>query len=103
MEEAVWHDDGHVMRLELDKDQVIISQTTCPQKGACSLDGASCIVEYFLDRYGLELNIGSCSITEDIRIAWTYLAEGRDIDAGQVWIIPTNDPVFAAWSTYLRE
>lgn len=96
--QAVWHNDGHSIQLGLDKGEVQILQTSCPQLGDCNHEDAPCVVEWFLDNYGLEINQGSCSIDGEIQIAWTFIEEGRDIESGQVWVIPANDPVFASWS-----
>jgi hypothetical protein len=102
MKEAVWHDDGHVIRLEINKDQMIVAETICPQKGTCKHEDTSCVVEYFLDRYGMELNVGVCRAAADIRIAWSLNEDSKDLDACQVWIIPTDDAMFAAWADYQR-
>jgi len=94
--EAVWHDDGHQMHLELVKTEVVISSVSCPG-GECSHPDTDCIVRWFLERYGLECNVGTCPADPDIRIAWTYIGSKKDIESGQVWVIPSSDSLFSAW------
>jgi hypothetical protein len=94
---AMWNDDGHVLHLTLDKSAVHITGTTCPKGVACAHPRVGCLVDYFVNRFGLELNVGSCAPAPDIEIAWMSSGDTYDVDSCQVWIIPMDDPVFAAW------
>lgn len=94
-EEMVWHNDGHIMHLQLNKESVVITHITCPG-GDCQHKDR-CIVEWFLRRYGLECNVGVCAPSENMLIAWTVVGDPTDFDLCQVWTIPIDDEAFAAW------
>jgi len=98
--QALWHNDGHSMTLGLNKDEIVIESTSCPRGEECRHEDASCVVEFFLDNYGLDVNVGSCTINGPIEIAWTFIEVDRNLDSGQVWVIPTDDPMFAAWADH---
>ena len=95
--EISWHSDGHVMQLELNRAETVITGVVCPNKGECSHKEARCVVDHFLMTYGLEINVGSCDMARDVPIAWTLIGGENDLDAAQVWVIPTEDITFAAW------
>lgn len=97
-----WHDDGHVLYLEVNRSEVSISLVTCPATGRvdapCAHRTAGCIVEWFLETYGLECNVGSCNAAWEVPIAWALQGDGHDLDLSQVWVIPTNDALFSVWA-----
>ena len=93
----VWHQDHHVIHLLLEKSELVILEVTCPGTGECVHRQTSCVVKHFLGRFGLECNVGSCVPSGEMEIAWTLQGERDDLDLSQVWVIPLNDDLFAAW------
>lgn len=98
-QEMVWHNDGHVMHLELRQSEVIVTHVTCPggDKPACEHPQVGCIVDWFLLRFGLECNTGVSAIESDMTVAWTVSGDSSLVDECQVWVMPVNDEAFAAW------
>ena len=94
---AVWHNDGHVMCLRLEHQNIIITEVICPEVDSCTHEDTECMVRYFLNRFGLECNVGSCDAATQVEIAWHFSGDKRDLESGQVWVIPTSDDAFAAW------
>lgn len=94
---TLWHNDGHVLHLMLNKSQLVIVDIDCPGSKECAHERVGCIVEYFVYTYGLECNVGVVKPHPQLRIAWTVNGDTHDIDACQVWIIPSEDEAFAAW------
>lgn len=98
-----WHNDGHKMSLVLDKAEIVIRSVTCPhgrsEDAACSgIVKDQCVVEYFLNRYGFDCNVGVAPVAPEMEIAWTIVGEPRyDVELCQVWVIPVADEFFAAW------
>lgn len=95
---AVWHNDGHWISLLIDRAQLIVSTVDCPGGSECQHERIGCIVKYFIETYGLECNVGIIEPQPQIQIAWTAAGDIRDIDACQIWIIPSEDEAFAAWA-----
>lgn len=93
----VWHNDGHIMLLELNRAEVRVLYMTCPEEGPCQHPTLGCVVRYFVQRFGLECNVGVAVPTGEMPIAWSMQGDLYDLDASQVWIIPTTDEAFAAW------
>lgn len=105
LDTIMWHDDGHVMWLELNKAEVVITTVICPHshdESACRHRKAGCLVQYFLNRYGLDCNVGVCAASDQIRIAWAVYGDLEDLDACQIWVVPTEDDVFSAWADTMR-
>ena len=101
MTTMMWHNDGHVIFLKLDKNSVVISKVQCPYEtnleAACQVSGI-CIVRSFLDRYGLECNVGTIAVKSELPIAWSLVGNpATGLEACQVWIIPIEDEFFASW------
>lgn len=94
---AIWHNDGHVIGLLIDRSQLVISSIDCPG-GDCQHHRVGCVVKYFVNTYGLECNVGIIEPQPEIQIAWTVSGDVYDIDSCQVWIIPSEDEAFAAWA-----
>jgi len=96
-----WHNDGHSFMLVLDKSLIITSLFHCPHRNddaqPCRV-GETCIVETFIDRFGLDCNVGVTEVAGAIEIAWTLVGDKSDEDECQVWVIPVNDEFFSAWS-----
>lgn len=97
--EMTWHKDGHVIHLQLNRADVVISHIHCPggEGRMCEVGRFECIVKYFLELYGLDCNVGICDCTPDIEIAWTAVGNFEEADESQVWIIPIHDEAFSAW------
>lgn len=100
-EELRWHEDGHRLLLQLARDELIVSTVLCPNRGddepECSSRQTSCVVEYFVNRFGLECNVGVCAPEETLEVAWTLVGDRDSLDLAQVWIIPTTDDVYSSW------
>jgi hypothetical protein len=101
-EEIKWHNDGHTVMMLLNKDRLEIVGVQCPNKGkdgsSCEHDDAPCVVEYFLNIYGLECNVGVVDPSAEMTVAWAFIGDRhKDLGACQVWVIPTNDEAFSAW------
>ena len=98
----IWHDDGHVVVLQINKSELKILQTVCPHKGEkekpCNHPDTECVVDWFISRFGLDCNVGVCEPFPRLEVAWAFVGDKhREIESGQVWIIPKNDEAFAAW------
>ena len=96
---AVWHNDGHVLCLRLEHQQVNVAEVRCPdhEGRACAHDDTDCVVRHFVNRFGLECNVGVCDAAAEVEVAWHLAGDARDLDAAQVWVMPVTDDAFAAW------
>lgn len=96
---TVWHRDGHVMFLQLNRTEVVVWTVNCPGNDdrACQVGRFPCLVQHFLDRFGLECNVGVCDVHREMEIAWSLQGDPLDPEACQVWVIPIADEAFAAW------
>ena len=99
--EMVWHNDGHVIHIRLNRAEVEITSIDCPgiEGSGCHTEYDGCCVKWFLDRYGLECNAGLCPGAEAIEICWTLAGDRRDMEACQLWFMPVSDETFQAWIT----
>jgi hypothetical protein len=98
--EMMWFDDGHKLRLQINRSELEITEIICPgtEDRECRHDRHRCLVEYFVSRYGFECNAGICPATDLLQICWTFLGdESGDVDAAQVWFMPNSDEMFSAW------
>ncbi len=95
-DEMVWHNDGHIMHLQLAKENLVITHITCPKTGTCDHQ-VGCLVDWFLKRFGLDCHVGICAPEENLQIAWTLVGDPTDLDQCQIWVISTTDEAFAAW------
>jgi hypothetical protein len=98
--EASWHSDGHILEFNLNKSNVDVSLSSCPWEkddGPCAVRTAPCVVEYFVKTFGLECNVGAAAAKPLMEIAWTLLGDPFDLDACQLWWIPSEDSAFASW------
>jgi hypothetical protein len=95
--DVVWHNDGHVMLLQLNRSEIQALYVSCPEEGPCQHTVHGCMVRYFMLRFGLECNVGVAPPSPEMPIAWSLVGDPHDLDAAQVWIIPTADEAFAAW------
>jgi hypothetical protein len=93
----IWHSDHHVLHLRLQNADLIVEDITCPGSGECVHQQTACVVKHFINRFGLECNVGSCAPVAAMEIAWTIQGDHYDLDQAQVWVIPLNDEVFASW------
>lgn len=96
-----WHDDGHVVNLQIRKSELEILDINCPYEESpdkpCQDRVYGCLVKHFIHRYGMECNAGQCDATPSMRISWTLIGDERVIDECQLWFMPNDDEVFAAW------
>ena len=97
--EMMWHDDGHSIRLRINKSELEIMEVSCPglPDRKCAHDEHECVVKYFTDRFGMECNAGMCPASEVLDICWTIRGNTRDLDLCQVWFMPKTDELFSAW------
>lgn len=98
----VWHNDGHVVHLRINKDLLEVVSVYCPHtenaERPCRHDDADCVVKWFMTTYGMECNVGVTKPTDMLNVAWTFVGEPhKDLGSCQVWVIPTDDEAFSAW------
>jgi hypothetical protein len=101
-EEVSWHNDGHIIILQLSTSTLRVVETICPhadsESAACHHPDAKCAVEWFITRFGLECNVGVCAPEERLQVAWAFAGDWhRELEQGQIWVMPVNDEAFAAW------
>lgn len=101
-EEIRWHNDGHIVSMLLSKDKLEIVEVYCPNKdkedSSCAHDDVPCVIEYFLNMYGLDCNVGVVVPSGQMPVAWAFIGDRhKDLGACQVWVIPTQDEAFSAW------
>jgi hypothetical protein len=94
---SVWHNDGHSISLELNRANLIITDVKCSDGEECKHQTHGCMVRWFIERYGLECNVGVTPAAPEIDIAWMSAGDMYDLESAQVWIIPVTDDAFAAW------
>lgn len=94
---SVWHNDGHSISLELNRANLIVTEIKCPETEECKHQTYGCMVRWFIERYGLECNVGVAPAAAEIDIAWMFAGDMYDLESGQVWVIPATDDAFAAW------
>lgn len=101
-----WHGDGHVLWLQLARDELSVAAVVCPHGGdpdaPCRARQTACLVRHFVERFGLECNVGVCAPAEHLEVAWAVVGDRDDLDLAQVWVIPVADDVFASWSATQR-
>lgn len=103
-DDVVWHDDGHRLWLELNRDSVVVLSVFCPGPDAkCRNRHNRCVVTEQIDRYGLECHVGQCPPDEHLSIAWSLKGDIDDPDESQVWVISTTDSLFASWRSTQTE
>jgi hypothetical protein len=98
--EMMWHNDGHILELQINKAELEVLSIHCPHEegdGECHDPYNGCMIKFFIRRYGLECNAGSCPATPQMTICWTLIGDKRNIEDCQLWFMPLNDDVFAAW------
>jgi hypothetical protein len=100
--QMVWHNDGHIIHLQINKSNLEILSVHCPHiessDAPCRHPEAKCVVKWFVETFGMECNVGVCKPTDELGVAWTFVGEShKELTACQVWIIPTEDEAFSAW------
>lgn len=97
----IWHNDGHKLTIRITKSELEVIDIFCPnpESGECIDEHNGCVVKWFVNRFGMECNAGSCLAESDMEICWTIQGNTRDIEASQLWFMPVNDDVFSAWLT----
>lgn len=99
--EAVWHNDGHRIKVVLNRTLLDVTALPCPfdsdEDRACRHDDTPCIFGYFVDLYGAECNIGVALATPTMQVAWSLLGSRRLLDECQLWFMPVEDEAFASF------
>tara|TARA_B100000287_G_scaffold122653_1_gene114560 strand:- start:679 stop:1020 length:342 start_codon:yes stop_codon:yes gene_type:complete len=100
--EFLWNADGHRILLTVNKAIVDVSPSICPhgatEDAPCYHEGINgCIVNHFVNVYGLEINSGVVPASASIEIAWAMSGSRWDADLADVRIIPMEDPNFQEW------
>jgi len=95
--DVVWHTDGHIISLRLNKHEVQVTLDNCPGDGNCAVREVECVVEYFIDTFGLECNVGSASVAATMEIAWALMGDDHHVQECQLWWIPVEDDAFSSW------
>jgi hypothetical protein len=96
-DDLVWHDDGHTLWLELNRSELMVLSVLCPGGEECADSRGRCVVEWFINRFGLECHVGVCVPEEQVRIAWAIVGDKDEKDESQVWVISVTDDLYAAW------
>lgn len=101
---AEWVADGHEVKVVANEDKFEVTFYSCPNKRRKGTDcwhpqADGCVVDWYVFRYGLELNKGSAPIEFPMKVAWTHVGDTADLEKSQVWLIPMNDDAFAALLT----
>lgn len=102
--DVVWHDDGHIVVLQLNQSELVIQTVMCPNgpDGLCKHYDVGCLVSWFLTRYGLECHVGVAPPEEEMRVAWSFAGSEYDLDASQVWVMSVRDDFYSAWAASQR-
>lgn len=99
--EQVWHNDGHILVLRINRSELEIVQVICPveenTEAACKNKKDECAVRLFIYRFGMDCNGGVCPPAKEIPICWTLIGDVDDLDSSQVWFMPLTDEIFQAW------
>jgi hypothetical protein len=98
----VWHRDGHLVTLELNKSELQVTEIRCPHNEAldapCRHDETPCVVKWFLKTFGMECNVGVASPSAEMEFAWHFVGtKHQELGSCQVWVIPVADEAFSAW------
>lgn len=99
----VWHKDGHVIELLINKSQLEVIAVHCPHENdvelsPCFHEETRCVVKWFLETFGMECNVGVATPAGSMEIAWHLIGTSRqELGSCQVWIIPVQDEAFSAW------
>lgn len=98
--QLTWHVDGHTASFMIKQTEVYVYPDVCPFPidGPCRMGpNRSCIVGYYIEMFGLEINVGATVVNGPVEFAWAFVGEPTDLELAQVWIIPKEDDVFAPW------
>jgi hypothetical protein len=97
--EQVWNDDNHSIVLRINKSELEVLEVVCPHEGkaACKNMMDDCVIQWFVNRFGMDCNGGMCPPIENLQICWTIVGDINDFDSCQIWFMPKTDEVFAAW------
>ncbi len=101
--EAQWHNDGHKIAVQINIDRTHIVLDWCPnldqEDTECwSAEADGCIVRWFIEVWGLDINVGTAPAAAIMEVAWSA-QRGGDLTSSQVWIIPIEDEAFSGWIT----
>ena len=102
IKELSWNVDGHRILVNINQNEVDITPSICPhgatEDAPCYHEGISgCVVNYFVNTYGLEVNTGVVAAQPSIEIAWAMSGSKWEVDLVDLKIIPVDDPNFSDW------
>lgn len=102
MKSLNWNVDGHRLVLNVTKSNVDVAPGICPhgavQGAPCYHAGVDgCVVNYFINVFGLETNTGTVPASPSIEIAWCSEGSEWDVDLVEFLMIPIEDPHFKDW------
>lgn len=100
--DIAWNVDGHRILLTINKTVIDVSPSICPHGSTpdspCYHEGIeSCVVNYFVNTYGLETNHGVVPSAPSVEIAWATSGSPWDVDMVDFMMIPVDDPHFKDW------
>lgn len=99
--DQIWHNDGHKLKLKINKSDLDVVEVECPNlekpDAECMDKSGNCVVQWFGYRFGMECNVGVCPASEVIDIAWTFVGDKESPEQSQAWFMPMSDDVFQAW------
>jgi len=101
-ETMVWHSDGHVVELQINRGELEVIRVRCPHEGnsfaPCAHEETPCVVKWFLQTFGMECNVGVATPSAEMEVAWHFIGTPRqELGSCQVWVIPVQDEAFSAW------
>ena len=83
------------------KSELEVYDISCPHMNSptapCHSGRHGCAVKYFIHRFGMDCNVGSCMASEMLEICWSLVGDLADLDESQLWFVPLNDEVFHSW------
>jgi hypothetical protein len=100
--EQMWHNDNHTLILRINRSELEILDVLCPVPetgGECTNASGECVVQWFIERYGMDCNGGVCMAEAEMKICWTLIGDKTDYESSQLWFMPVKDEIFQAWLT----
>tara|TARA_Y100000004_G_scaffold156594_1_gene181823 strand:- start:6126 stop:6467 length:342 start_codon:yes stop_codon:yes gene_type:complete len=102
IKELAWNVDGHRILINVNNTEIDVTPSICPfgaqEDAPCYHEGIqSCVVNYFINTYGLETNTGVAPAQPSMEIAWAMSGSKWEVDLVDLKIIPVDDPNFSEW------
>ena len=97
-----WNVDGHEIVVKMAHDKFLVSAVPCsnessPASKCFHQDLNGCLVEYFVNTYGIDVQEGSAEVKSPMKIGWAVWGESSDIDLVVFMFIPEDDETFRNW------